>query len=193
MRNVKSFFHFGGKLVMIGVCAGALVMSLSSCSNAEPDASNRESVPATSSAENNGNGPKLGELQGSGEGSASSQVVPITDTYTFSDGLSFSVDDPVPLDNVSGGGEAIELDISIDNQTSEVFSTADITISIISEGELATILGYGTAEPITLPDNPIGSGQNTGMKLGCEVKNSDDLRIMFTFGDGRGDLTFVSD
>ena len=192
MRNVKSFFHFAGNPNDRRLCEApsyCLYQAVQTQSR-----THRTGVcPSHVLGENNGNGPKLGELQRSGRASASSQVVPITDTYTFSDGLSFSVDDPVPLDNVSGGGEAIELDISIDNQTSEVFSTADITISIISEGELATILGYGTAEPITLPDNPIGPGQNTGMKLGCEVKNSDDLRIMFTFADGRGDLTFVSD
>jgi hypothetical protein len=191
MRSVKSIFHLGGKPVMIAALMGALVVSLSSCSDPVPEDSTSVSDQATSSSQESGEGPRLGDLQ---SGGASSQVLPITETFTFEDGLSFTVDEPVPLENVaSENGEAIELNISVDNQTDEEFSTADITITIISEGEMATILGYGTAEPITLPDNPIGQGQNTGMKLGCEVKNSEDLRIILTFADGRGDVSFVTE
>ncbi|MDO5048474.1 MAG: hypothetical protein Q4D87_01155 [Actinomycetaceae bacterium] len=178
---------------MVGVSAGALALSLSACTPAVTG-EGEESAGSPSNTEI-ASGTKFDGIEKLGSGSwATSQLVQIGESVTFEDGITISLEGPVPLQNVQTGNarEAIELDVRIQNESSEVFSTGEITISIISEGELGTILGYDTAEPLTLPDSPVGVGQDTGMKLGCEVNNRDDLRVVLAFADGRGDITFVT-
>ncbi|WP_072341181.1 hypothetical protein [Actinomyces urinae] len=169
-----------GKHALRVGCAASLVVVLAGCGGqiAGPEGSTPE---ASASAQS------LSQLQ---PGGAVSRTAKFDEFVEAEIGVKVAVGQPQPLGTYTGDqGQPVTLPITIENVGEEEFWTDQVTVSVVSNGVSAPIVGSQDSGAIPLPPTPVLAGQQVTLDLGCEVADIHNVTVSLDLM-GRSSITF---
>ncbi|EPD30359.1 hypothetical protein [Gleimia europaea] len=123
-------------------------------------------------------------------GGAVSKAASFGELVEVEAGVRVSVGKPQPLGTYMGDhGQPVTLPITVENVSEEEFWTDHVTVSVVSGGVSAPIVGSQESAAIQLPPTPVLPGQQVTLDLGCEVVDIDDVNVSLDL-KGQNSITF---